>query len=342
MFYSRPDIKPLGIDLLDLPQPSGSHHLIGKTQDGKELDIRYRSGYLQVHIDEYDEHSDDNLKRKCLIKRQVFPWYYQGEPNPVQFCDILGITINGQKIFSPKGTYAAEPEVDLSGHTTYWISKHNCMPNNDIENFIDIVSQTFPEADLFQYRRCGKLLKLRRVPFVTESDEFCRLGFCLDKTKIEGAYENQTWTEFAGLFSFYVDFSFSHLPFFKQKSYLDLKKQLREKHIEARFLVNQRMLAVKCKFETDNKDALELTNKLVVVINEYFCTGVNQIDLNTGNVMEKNVSDEYAQISFSKELRDWCLKEADNYLSVRSPYRDELDADNTIYYIGFRPNPSEN
>jgi hypothetical protein len=93
MFYSRPSIEPLGWDLAEF-RPNGAFAFVGTTTDNRPVDIKYRSGWLQVWSGEPGAPSTDEER---VLVAKIGPLYH-GHMLPEQVCDVLGLTIKGQNL----------------------------------------------------------------------------------------------------------------------------------------------------------------------------------------------------------------------------------------------------
>jgi hypothetical protein len=105
MFYSRPSIEPLGWDLAEF-RPNGAFAFVGTTTDNRPVDIKYRSGWLQVWSGEPGAPSTDEER---VLVAKIGPLYH-GYMLPEQVCDVLGLTIKGQKpVLRRPGQITASP-----------------------------------------------------------------------------------------------------------------------------------------------------------------------------------------------------------------------------------------
>ena len=49
------------------------------------------------------------------------------------------------------------------------------------------------------------------------------------------------------------------------------------------------------------------SKELLAILEDYFCRGLQIVDLQTGAALGEDLSDEEDTKSYSKTLRDWCL-----------------------------------
>src|SRR5271168_4561378 len=121
MFYSRPAIEPLGWDLTDWPQSDGAKYFDAFTSDQRPVSMRFGGGWLSVERGPKNAPADCADMEEILCVR-IAPFGTM-DIGPEQLCDILGITVNGNKIYSA-GVRTGARGFDWSGRTTYWQSTH--------------------------------------------------------------------------------------------------------------------------------------------------------------------------------------------------------------------------
>src|ERR1700733_14319457 len=117
MFYSRPKVDALSWDLTDLPTPNGSKHFDAFTSDKRPVDFRFSGGWLTVEIGPAGA-APDGPDMKEVLSIPISPFGTM-DIQPEQICDILGLTVNGQKIDSA-GISTTARGFAWSGPTTCW------------------------------------------------------------------------------------------------------------------------------------------------------------------------------------------------------------------------------
>ena len=95
VFYSRPEIEPLGWDLVDLPSPNGSRNFDGLTSDRRPIDFRFSSGWLTVERGDAGAHPDGAMEE--ILSVPISPFGVM-DIYPEQLCDILGLTVKGRRV----------------------------------------------------------------------------------------------------------------------------------------------------------------------------------------------------------------------------------------------------
>lgn len=142
MFFSRPNLKSLDIDLISI-EGGGScpSQFWGQTADGRSLYIRYRGGNFSV------ESGDVKLIDAC-----IGPGLH-GDLLVEQACDLAGLTVRGKRlVLSEEARFeAAEhgPVLDWSGRTTYWERHFQGAPAHAL-HFIDTLQLRHPRGVLLE------------------------------------------------------------------------------------------------------------------------------------------------------------------------------------------------
>jgi hypothetical protein len=147
MFYSRPKVEALGWDLTNLPTPHGSKHFDAITSDYRPVDFRFSGGWLTVERGPANAPADGPDMEEVL-SIPIAPFGTM-DIEPEQICDILGLTVNGQRIDSA-GIVAGVRGFDWSGRTTYWQSTHLMQPTDDARIFVQKLRNAFPGSILVQ------------------------------------------------------------------------------------------------------------------------------------------------------------------------------------------------
>ena len=98
MFHSRPNIEPLGWDLVGLPIPNGIKNFDALTYDLRPVYFRFSGGWLTVERDPCNA-PPDGPNMETILSVPISPFGVM-DIYPEQVCDILGLTVNGQKMDS--------------------------------------------------------------------------------------------------------------------------------------------------------------------------------------------------------------------------------------------------
>jgi len=317
MFYSRPDIEPLGWDLLDLPTPNGSKNFDARTSDDRPIDFRFSSGWLIVQRGEPGA-PQDGTDMETVLEKQIAPFGVM-DIFPEDICGILGLTVEGKKISLADLSPRARGFFDWSGRTTYWVSTHRMMWRDDAEELSEKITSAFPGSVILQpVWVTGLRVRFREIRFLMRTDEMVSIGIDVDRTRLDTllAREEISNEEFEDLVPFRIDFSrvdwgnedLTGKRFIDERgaAKLDLKYEV----------TAQRRYRILTQFATDDSRAQQIMAGLLRIVNEHFCRGLRVVDLQTGDVIAEDRTDEEDTRSYSKHLRDWCLERPDRYLYV--------------------------
>lgn len=142
MFFSRPDLKPLNIDLISI-EGGGSRpsQFWGQAVDGRSIYIRYRGGHFGVECGGVE-----------LIDAYIGPRLH-GDMLMEQACDLAGLTVRDKRLVlsEEKRLEAAEnaPILDWSGRTTYWERDFQFAPAHALR-FFDALQLRYPSGTLLE------------------------------------------------------------------------------------------------------------------------------------------------------------------------------------------------
>jgi hypothetical protein len=324
MFYSRPKIEPLGWDLIGLPEANGSRNFDGTTSDGQHaIDFRFSSGWLTVTRDSEE-----------VLSLQIAPFGIM-DIWPEQICDILGLTIDGEKV-SLDPISSLSRGFDWSGQTTYWRSKHRMNWDTDAETLVRIINETFPGSVLLQPSwGSGLRVRSRQIKFMMRTDEMVSIGIDCEKDRLERmlAAETVSDDEFESILTYRIDVirsdhygeDLTGIRFIKSKGADELQLDYD--------VTAQRKFRIETTFRTDDMRAQSIMKKLLAIIDGFFCRGMQVVNLQTGSIMgEDSTDDEEDSKSYSRSLRDWCMERPRRFLFVST----HQDRDERLF-VGYRP-----
>jgi hypothetical protein len=338
MFYSRPKVEPFGWDLVDYPTQNGSKHFDATTSDGRPVDFRFGGGWLSVEIGPPGS-SPDGPGMKEVLSLPISPFGTM-DIQPEQICDILGLTVNGNKIDSA-GIATGARGFDWSGNSTYWESTHMMLPSDDPRIFVQKLRDAFPEGFLVQpeWGSHGQL-RCRQVRFLMASDKIVALGIGPDQAMIEKTLSGEkiSTEEFEATFAFCILFVHDEPilgdvtggKYIHQNGAADLGLKY--------FTIDHRRYRISVQYPTRNQMARVRMKILMTLIDSYFCRGLRAVNLQTGAVIAENLIDDQDKRSYSIALRDRWLEDPSRYLFVgRTIPADEFGGEGGVYY-GLRPN----
>jgi hypothetical protein len=180
MYFSRPDLKPLQIDLVTL-EGGGScpAQFWGKTTDGQEVYVRYRGGWLSV------ERGDETL-----LEAGIGPGLH-GQMLLEQACDLTGLTVSGRSppLSEAQRLAAAEQEdiLDWSGRTTYWRRDFFTMTKEAGQSFVTAMQQRFSNLVLLELTIAGhkRIVRRREALAACGDDGLVVLGIDADAIRLQ-------------------------------------------------------------------------------------------------------------------------------------------------------------
>jgi hypothetical protein len=334
MFYSRPNIAPLGWDLVALPTPNGSRNFDAITSDGRPIDVRFSSGWLTVERGQPGAGPDSEMEE--VLSLQISPFGVI-DISPAQICDILGLTVNGAKIDVAE-LWAMELGSDWTGRTTYWFSSHLMLWGEDAETFTQKISRAFPGSVLVQARwGSGLEVRCRQIKFFMNTDEIVTFGVTYDNDRLQKmlAAERVPNDEFEAVLKHRITFISQYYPSQDLTGRTFIVGKGADK-LDLDYVVTaSRRYDIRMEYLTDDTQAQSIMNKLLAVINDYFCRGFQIVNLQNRAILGVDLDDEEDTRSYSKNFRDWCLEAPNRYLFVSTLSR--TIAAEPFTFIGYRP-----
>ena len=297
------------------PVPNGTKHFEAITSDRRPIDIQFSGGWLTVTEGPKSAPLDSPEMREILCVR-IAPWGTL-DIRPDQVCDILGITVNGNRIDSA-GTRTAARGFDWSGQTTYWESTHLMQPKDDASAFVQKLVDAFPGSTLIQPEwGSGGRARCRQIEFLSATDEVIALGVGPNPALFHKmlAGEKVSWEEFDNIFAFRIDFvrddRMDGDP--TGATYI---------HDEAMALnltfdvIHHRRYRIRAEYPTADADAQSRVKTLVSLIDASFVRGLKVDNLQTGAVITESLADDADKRTYSSALRDEWLRKQSRYFFV--------------------------
>jgi hypothetical protein len=329
MFFSRPKIDPLGWDLLDLPTPNGSRNFDAITSDKRPIDIRFSSGWLTVERGQPGASADDEMEE--VLSLQIAPFGII-DIFPEDICDILGVTVNGEKVSVPS-LPPHSVDFDWTGQTTYWRSSHRMNWRDEAETLTQTIMQTFPGSVLLQPSwGTGLRVRCRQIKFMMSTDDMVSIAIDCDPARLEKMLSAETVSneEFHRVVERRIDLI--RADHFEELTGIKFIRSKGADELNLNYDVqSQRRYRIDTQFPTENGRAQFIMKELLAIIDRFFCRGLQIVNLQTGTVLEDDLSDEEDTKSYSRSLRDWCLEKPKRYLHVGFRAGDEPA------FVGVRP-----
>ncbi len=337
MFYSRPNITPLGWDLVALPTPNGSRNFDAVTSDGRAVDFRFSSGWLTVSRTAPGVTDPDAEMEEVLS--QPISFFGIMEILPEQICDVLGLTVQGKKV--PVGQISSlSGRFDWSGRTTYWHSTHRMMLFGDAEALTKKISQALPESVLLQpiWERTALKLRCRQIKFLIRTDEIGTIAVGFDKARLQEmlAAEEIATADYRNILPYRIDITRADSgEDLTGKSFIDPRGA--DKLGLDYHMINHRRYRIHTEYPSDDTQAQSMMKELLGIIQEHFCRGFQVVNLETRKVIAEDLGDEEDTRSYSRMFRDWCLERPERYLFVDVYRGQENMPSHSPMFVGYRP-----
>lgn len=313
MFYSRPDIEPLGWDLKELPVVVGPKNYLAMTIDGKIIGFRFSSGWLHVRYSEPGGTDNFFQMEKELYKKPIAPFGVM-DILPEQLCDILGLTVQGQKVSYSYEQFIASYAgggryIDLSGDTIYWVSTHKFMPRDDFTFFVDSIRAIFPDVFLFQtVLNKNHKLRVRCLDFAIDTDEHIILAFGGPKTAREQVLENPS--ALGKIFPFKLRLSCREIPSIDPSGNRHIREKGALKYGAKFQTIRFVTYKLNAEYRADNDFAHKSMERVQLLLDEYFYKDLCAVNLVTGEILEDDVHGTGDADSYSQAMRNWCLEKS--------------------------------
>ena len=351
MFYSRPDIESPGWDLKALPEPDGSRNHLAETVDGKTVGFRFSSGWLTVRYSETGSRHYTEMERELFCKK-IAPF---GVTNifPEQLCDLMGLTVRGQVVAHPscermEDTYGWGGQyIDLSGRLTYWRSSHRMLAygSDDAHNFVARILKALPDAIMIQseFSEDRLTVRKRQISQLMHSDEHVLIGTGLSHEDVRSHVESG---ENTNVFPFSLR-QWRHSD--PMKGDITNKNLIKERHPEQektlRYdVINHRQWFFSSQYESDDDYARICMGRVLDIIEDYFKSDVQVIDLQSGRIVSERYTLDHEYGYYSKNFRDWCLEKPERYIAIGYEPPESSIKEQKIFsksgkslFYGFRP-----
>ena len=210
MFYTRPKIEPLNLDLVRL-DGGGScpSQFYGTTVDGQSLYIRYRGGWLSAHRGR--QGCDPGSEDEELADLRIGPDFH-GDILLEQVCDLIGLTVRGIKPpFTEEDRVKAteqRPVLDWSGRTTYWQELLQ-VTKKGTERFVETLKAVFHDVRVLTWENADWKYTIRDSLENYQGDQAI-LGLYPDKVRLSSLLDADGCRiqDCKGLFSYMIRFQF--------------------------------------------------------------------------------------------------------------------------------------
>lgn len=313
MFYSRPALPTLGLDLVEVDGGIGRPtQFRARTKDGRSVVLGYDSGRLSIAT----EDSGVELGRE-LFSAQIGP-RFNGDMLLEQICDLTGITLCGVKPVLDEETWrdAAERNwvLDWSGNTTYWVGDLQVTEEGG-RHFADALAAEFPDLRILEvfWDHSTKEGRRRYLPrkSISQCHRAALFGFGADQAKLDRmlSREHIPLAELDEVFTHHMDFQFewdaapdqmaSRIVAVDANRPLDLPETRLAGSLET-------------QFTTGDARGQDYTNRVLKVLQSCFSAWVEEVDLVSGETLAIRQGAWH-----SHDLRDWAAAGRNRFLSCQ-------------------------
>ncbi len=316
MFYTRPKIEPLNLDLVRL-DGGGScpSQFYGTTVDGQSLYIRYRGGWLSAHSG--DPGCEPGSESKELVAVRIGPMFH-GDILMEQVCDLLGLTLFGvTPPFTEEDRIKAadrDPILDWSGRTTYWEEPLQVTREGG-KQFTKRIEEAFGDVSILEigWQRSGCAYVERKS--IEECESHATIGINAEPARLRSILnsERTRLLDLSDVFQHVVEFRFdwNRRP---DKEFYANYQQFTSRFFGAfgdqAVLAERNFSMVRGQFATHDANTLPFVNKLYEVIEACFARQAAWVDPQ-GTVLR--LFDK--PTLHSRDLAAWCRRSPNHYLS---------------------------
>lgn len=311
MFYSRPQLPQLGIDLVEVDGGLGRpSQYRGRTVDGRPIVLGYDRGRLSIAT----EDQRDRLGEE-LVSVQIGP-NFNGDMLLEQICDLAGITVRGEKPRLLRENWRAAAErnwvLDWSGNTTYWVSELQVTEEGG-RRAIQELAAAFPDMRIIEVHWDYSVPegKRRYVPrrTILQCDRAALLGFGVDEAKLARMLgrDHVMLAELDEVFAHHLDFQFT----WDKPADQSVAELMSARHGRPVVLPESELSAsMETQFATSDPRGKTYTEALLRTLGTCFSTWIEEIDLGTG----ETIGGAKRSMGYSSDLREWCAAGSQRYL----------------------------
>jgi hypothetical protein len=312
---TRPHLPRLGLDLVEPESHAGRNIFEGRTTDGRPFAIKYRTGWLQIWLDQKDE---------AVIEARIGPRYHSSILFE-QVCDLTGMTIDGRPpVISPARLEEMEEDgdyLDWSGATTYW-ERWFTASRRGASRLAEAILHAFPTAMPMEFQVQGQSCRVKRLGTVAEFSGVT-FGIGGDASNLDRLLTswNVRQTDLQQSFDHIIDL---RVDAYTNPSAEEISRGVGQP-IELAKTLNG---SIRTSIRSGNDRDLDFLNGLAGIAEGCFFSNIDNIDIKKRAILE-----EHRSHWWSVDLADWCRGSPDRYLSAWRNPRDQT-------YVGIRPSAS--
>lgn len=310
MFYTRPEISPLNLDLVRL-DGGGScpSQFFGTTADGDSLYVRYRGGWLSFSY-------RPGSQTEKFLEQRIGPRYH-GDILMEQVCDLLGLTLFGTTppFTEDDRVKAAEKRriLDWSGRTTYWEEELQVTKTGG-ERFVELLQTTFHDLCILEVEFHESKRRYVRRSSISECESMAVIGIGPIMTLVDDLLcsDDAKLADASCAFSAIIDFRFdwnrrSDREFYK--NWENLNSRFFSAFGGEAILAERNSGKISGEFSTSSPKAIEFVARLYEVIGACFSRRACWVDPQ-GAVLQ--IVDKTSL--HSRDLEVWCRQSTVNYI----------------------------
>lgn len=315
MFYSRPQITPLGWDLQGMPIPNGSKNFDAMTTDNRPVDFRFSSGWITVKIGPQGAKNTDYDLMETVLERPIAPFGTM-DILPEQVCDILGVTIQGTPVLVDSKNIHGRG-FDWSGKTTA-LQRTMHFSADGIVNISYAFNQIFSDAQLVRVDSTvkNKIVERKYTPIQEDKifDELKEIGTgrhykvcidCLSPEKFKSILNSaKPAVNMRDYFTFSCGVGIRKLG-------VSLPFKNRFPHIEFPSIFT---VTFATEYQSDDTVTASYGDKMISTLNNISFKNVEIIELST-NIPRPKLH-KWEDYYYSNDLRQWCLEQPNRYLQA--------------------------
>jgi hypothetical protein len=312
MFYSRPELPQLGLDLAEVDGGLGRpSQYRGRTVDGRPVFLTYDNGRLSVVTEDHNKRLGEEL-----VSQQIGP-SFNGDMLLEQICDLTGITLRGEKPVLSEETWRAAAEkswvLDWSGKTTYWIADLQVTEEGG-RRLVNELAGAFPGMRVLEvyWDHRGENSRRRYIPrrSVTQCHRSALIGFGADEAKLAEMLQREhvKLADLDEVFGHYLDFQFD----WNREGTPNAGERVSAKY--GRPLATPDAPLTGCletQFTTDDPQGKAFADLLVRTVRSCFSSWVEEIDLASGETIGHPRSGNW----YSSDLREWCAASSGRFIT---------------------------
>jgi hypothetical protein len=321
MFYTRPNIPPLGLEFAEVIDYGGScpSQFEAQTTDGRFFYIRYRGGQLSIRRD-YRQGDAVDPNWEGLDLRIGPPLH--GDILFEQVCDLAGCTIKGR---SPEQLRDAVRDkidhshiLDFSGRFTYW-HRPLLLSRQSAQTLVDRFALAMPDIHFIDIKWPEqRWVQLEALSQCNGQATLCFGGSetaLADLLSREADGPKHLYKAFSYVIRFYFGFRWDDPPRVQERRPESPIARAIRPEVEFAYGPWGELRASKgflrTHIEAQDSNGRSFIEKIIAIVDSEFSNAVEAIDFATGE--SKGV--QHIETWHSRDLAEWCRGDPNRFLS---------------------------